>query len=42
MQNEYLTLVINELNKNNRINMKNIFLEEIQKCGIILDKNVYD
>ena len=39
---KYLELAIQELNCNKNLEKKNIILEKIQKCGIILDKNEYD
>ena len=42
VQKKYLSLIIKELNKNNKIDKKNIILEKIQKCGIILDKDAYE
>ena len=42
VQKKYLSLIIKELNKNNKIDKKNMILEKIQKCGIILDKDAYE
>ena len=42
IQKKYLSLAVNELNKNDKIEKINIILEKIQKCGIILDKNIYE
>lgn len=42
VQKKYLSLIIKELNINDKIDKKNIILEKIQKCGIILDKDVYE
>ena len=42
VQKKYLSLIIKELNKNNKIDKKNMILEKIQKCGIIPDKDAYE
>ena len=42
MLKKFLSLIIKELNKNNKRDKKNMILEKIQKCGIILDKDAYE
>ena len=42
IQEKYLSIAVNKLNSNNKKEMLNIIQEKIEKCGIILDKKVYE
>ena len=42
IQKKYLSIAVNQLNKNPKEDIKNILIEKIQKSGIILKKNDYE
>ena len=42
IQKKYLSIAVNQLNKNPKEDIKDILIEKIQKSGIILKKNDYE